>query len=47
MTQSDLARKIGRCRSYVSMLKNRHFRPSAQMVIKLEEVLGLDVKAYR
>lgn len=47
MTQSELARKIGRSRQYVSMLKYRYFRPSAKMVIKLEEVLGLDVKTYR
>ena len=47
MTQSELARKVGKTRQYISMVYNRHCRPSAKMIIRFDEVLGVDARAFR
>ena len=47
MTQAEIARRVGTTPAYISLLKSRKFRPSAQMIIKFQELLGVEPKAYR
>lgn len=47
MTQAQLARLVGKTPAYISSLKTRRFRPSARMIIKFDELLGVDPRAYR
>lgn len=47
MTHAEIARQCGVSRPYVTNLVARRFRPSARMIIKFSELLGVDPRAYR
>ena len=47
MTQAEVARLVGKTPAYISRLKTRQFRPSARMIVKFDDLLGVDARAYR